>query len=79
VEQDALAGLSFESGQIRQLADGPVDRNRIGLGEAEWAGAVRVFIVGRGRLQHRLHRRMNEFQLKRFVIEDAVDVRHCFA
>ena len=22
---------------------------------------------------------MNEFQLKRFVIEDAMNVRHCFA
>ena len=48
VKEDALARLGFESRQIRQLANGSVDRNRIGLDETKRAGAVRVFVVGRG-------------------------------
>ena len=79
MEQNALARLCFESGQVGQLADWPVHRDRIGFGEAKWPGAIWVFVVGRGGLQHRLHRRMHKFQLKLLIVQDAVDVRHCFA
>lgn len=68
-----------QPGQIGQLADGPAHRDRIGFGETKWPGAIWVFVVGRGGLQHCLHYRMGKFQLELPIIQDAVNVRHCFA
>src|SRR3546814_673901 len=75
MKKNALPRLRFESGQICQLTDRPVNRDGVRLSKAKWARAVRVLVVGRRRFQHHLHHWMNELQLELFVIQDAMDVR----
>ena len=73
MKKDALAGLRFELGKVSKLADWPIDRDGIGFDEPERAGAVRVFVVGRGGLDHFLHDRIEMFQLELLVFNDAID------
>ena len=73
MEEDTLASECFELGQIRQLADGSVNRDRISLGEAERPCTIGRLVIGWARFKKRANSRRDHLQLELFVFDYSTD------